>query len=163
MQFTRPFLSLEKVGLACESSMRLAYYLLLHLQKYLTFLECDNFTKGISSALSAISNILHSSGTQFVYRSLSYIVVANLGSWERGYVNCNSTYLVKTSTLSGMRLAASKTAARSWISRQSHLLVCFQVQGLNSTHSRMRSLPAGTAQRRSPKSAETKSKKGCVR
>ena len=91
MQFTRPFLSLVKVGLACESSTRLAYYLLLHLQKYLTFLECAHFTKGISSALSAISNILHSSGSPFDYHTTAYIVVANLGSWERGYAICNST------------------------------------------------------------------------
>ena len=46
------------------------------------------------------------------------IIVANLGSWERGYANCNSTYLVKASTLSGMRLAASKSGLRSWISQE---------------------------------------------
>ena len=66
-----------------------------------------------------LNGIAHSSGTQFVYRSYYciHIVVANLASWERGYVNCNSTYLVKASTLSGMRLAASKSAVRSWISK----------------------------------------------
>ena len=49
------------------------------------------------------------------YHTTAYIVVANLGSWERGYANSNSTYLVKASTLSGMRLAASRSAVRSWI------------------------------------------------
>ena len=92
------------------------YYLLLHLQ--LTFLECTHFTKVISSALSAISNILHSSGTQFVYLSLSYYCIHSScmqtqSLRERGYANCNSTYLVKASALSGMRLAALKTAVRS--------------------------------------------------
>ena len=67
----------------------------------------------ISSALSAIPNVLHSSGTQFVidhYHTTAYIVglVPNLASWERDYANCNSTYLVKASTLSGMRLQLQK-------------------------------------------------------
>ena len=35
-------------------------------------------------------------------------LVTNLASWERGYENCNSTYLVKASTLSGMRLQLQK-------------------------------------------------------
>ena len=49
------------------------------------------------------------------YHTTAYIILANLASWEWGYANCNSTYLVKPSTLSGIRLAASKTAVRSWI------------------------------------------------
>ena len=62
----------------------------------LTFLECAHFIKGIDH-----------------HHTTAYIVglVVNLASWERGYTNCNSTYPVKASTLSSMRLAASKTAA----------------------------------------------------
>ena len=39
------------------------------------------------------------------HNTTAYIAVANIASWERGYANCNSTYFVKASTLSGMRLS----------------------------------------------------------
>ena len=80
----------------------------------LKFLECAHFIKDIFSALSCI---LVEHNLYIHHHTTAYIVVANLASWERGYANCNSTYPVKASTLSGMRLAASKTAVRSWISK----------------------------------------------
>ena len=128
MQFTRLFLSLVKVGLACETRDQHIICYCTFRNTQLTFLECAHFTKSIVSALLRYQTycilVEHNLYIDH-YHTTAYIVVANLASWERGYANCNSTYLAKASTLSGS----------NW------------VQGLNYTHSRMRSLPAGTPRR----------------
>ena len=87
-------------GLRCQSS-HIIYQ----------FICYCSYRKGILRTLSAISSILHQSGTQFVNLTTcihSSCIYANLDSWERGYANCNSTCLVKASTVSGMCQAASK-------------------------------------------------------
>ena len=83
----------------------------------------------------------HCCNLQFAYHYQCAVVYDNdatLATWERGYANRNSTYLVERPLLSQACVwQLQKRAVQSWTSNQSHLLVRFKVQGgLNSTPTR---------------------------
>ena len=106
-------------------------YLLLHLQKYLTFCGVCTFHKGIIQAhylqyQTYCILVEHNFYIYHNYHTTAYIqliqLYANLASWEWGYANCNSTYLVRyllsqacTQQLLRHVPGSFKTAVQSWM------------------------------------------------
>ena len=112
----------------------------MHYPQYQTYCN-PGLPKELGGPWANTKSGRHCCNLQFAYHYQCAVVYDNdatLATWERGYANRISTYLVERPLLSQACVwQLQKRAVQSWTSKQSHLLVRFKVQGgLNSTPTR---------------------------